>query len=135
MPKIDNVKRISAEEVSEESREAVEAVAQYYNYFAEQVTNVLNGGIDFDNLKRTLLTMEVTLNSNNQPVTSTKFAGSVGLKGTNIIRADNLVNAAVYPTNAPFITFGASGDGFYTILHITGLAPLTKYRIVFELIY
>lgn len=135
MPKIDNVKRISPEEVGEESREAVEAVAQYYNYFAEQVTNALNGNLDFDNLKRSLLTIEVTLNTNGVPISVTKFAGNIGLKGINVIRADNLVNAAVYPTSGPFITFGASGDGFYTILHITGLATLTKYRIVLELIY
>jgi hypothetical protein len=135
MPKIDNVKRISPEEVGEESREAVEAVAQYYNYFAEQVTNALNGNLDFDNLKRSLLNIEVTLTTTNQPVTVTKFAGNVGLRGINVIRADNLTNAAVFPSSAPFITFGASGDGFYTILHITGLATLTKYRLVLELIY
>lgn len=135
MPRIDNVKRITPEEVSEESREAVEAVAQYYNYFAEQVTNALNGNLDFSNLKRALLTLEVTLNANGQPVTVTKFAGNIGLKGINVIRADNLVNAAVFPSSAPFVTFGASGDGFYTVLHIAGLATLTKYRLVLELIY
>lgn len=135
MARIDNVKRITVEDVSDEAKEAVGAVANYYNYFAEQVTNVLNGEVDFENLNRTLLTLELTLDSNNLPITTTRFGGDVGLKGINVIRVDNLTNAAIFPSGSPFITFTSSGDGFYQIQHVAGLAALGNYRLVFELIY
>ena len=55
MPKIDTVKRITTDEFPEESREVAERIGNIYNYFAEQVTNVINGNIDSENTGRPVI--------------------------------------------------------------------------------
>jgi len=135
MPQIDNVKRINVEDFPSKDRETVERIANNYNFFAEQVTNVLNGQVDFDNLNRSLVELDVTTNTNGVPINTTKFSAEVGLIGTKVIRADNLTNKINFVTGAPFIVFSASGSGTYTIEKITGLIANNKYRIAIELIF
>lgn len=135
MSLIDNVKRINVEEFKDEDKEVAGRIAEYYNYFAEQVTNTINGNLDFDNLNRALVTINVTINSSGIPQSPTQFTSNTGLQGTKVIRADNLTNSASYPLGSPFITWSTSGNGTYTIQHITGLQPLSRYRIVIELVF
>lgn len=135
MPFLDTVKRITTEEFKEEDREVAERIGNVYNYFAEQVTNVLNGNIDFDNLQRSLLTIDIIVDSNGNPIQKTQFNNSNGLQGTKIIRATNLTNSANYLQSCPFMTFTSLGTGIYTINNITGLNAGEKYTLVIELIF
>ena len=135
MPFIDSVKRINVEEFKDEDKEVAERIGNVYNYFAEQVTNTINGRLDFENLDRNLVQLNVIVDANGLPVTQTRFSSNIGVTGTNIVRADNLTNSTSYPSSAPFITYTASGDGFYTVNHITGLVPNNRYRLVVELLF
>lgn len=135
MPRIDNTNRLNAEDFPDESRELIERLAVTYNFFVEQVTNVLNGSVDFENLDRNLVILEFDMGANNQPLTATRFTATPGLQGTNIIRVDNLTNSANYPDTAPFLSFTTNGNGVYTINSITGLDQGNKYRVVIELIF
>jgi len=85
MPFIDTVKRITTDEFKPEDREVAERIGNIYNYFAEQVTNVLNGNVDFANLQRALITIDVVVDSNGNPLQSTQFNNSIGLSGINSI--------------------------------------------------
>lgn len=135
MPLIDTVKRITTEEFKPEDREVAERIGNIYNYFAEQVTNVLNGNVDFDNLQRSLLEIQVIVDANGNPIQRTQFSTSVGLNGTKTIRAINLTNTVNYLQSSPFISFSSDGTGIYTINNITGLNAGESYRLTVELIF
>lgn len=134
MPRIDNVKRILVDQYPKEDRQTVSQLAETINYFMEQVTNTLNGNVDFDNLKTKIVQLELTVDSNGIPLSNGKFSASTGIIGTKVIRVDNLTNTGVYPTTAPFINYTASGSGIYTITNITGLLPGYKWRLIFEVV-
>jgi hypothetical protein len=135
MPSIDTVKRINVDEFKQEDREVAERIANIYNYFAEQVTNVINGKLDFSNLNRAIVTVEVTAGTNGNPIQTTQFNSSTGLQGVNVIQAVNLTNRANFLQSTPFISFTASGTGVYTIDNITGLNASQRYRLTLELIF
>lgn len=135
MPLIDNVRRINSGDFKKEDQEVAERVAEIYNYFAEQVTNTLNGNVEISNLNRDLVEIQVTVGSTGLPLQTARFGAETGLTGINILRADNLTNNSVYPTGAPFITYSNSGTGTYTINHITGLPANNNFRLILELVY
>lgn len=135
MALIDNVKRIAIEEFPDEDKETVERIANYYNYFAEQVTNAINGQLSIENLTREIIQLNVTVNSSGTPIVSTKFTTELGLLGVNVIRAQNLTNTTTYPASTPFLSFDSSGNGVYTIKNISGLQSNNKYKLTLELIY
>jgi hypothetical protein len=135
MPSIDTVKRIIADEFKPEDREVAERIGNIYNFFAEQVTNVLNGNVDYENLTQNILTLDVIVDSNGNPIRSTKFSTTVGLIGTNVINARNQVNLANYLNSQPFISWSTNGQGVYTINNITGLRPNEEYTLTIELKY
>lgn len=135
MPFIDTVKRINVEDFPEEGREIVSRIAETYNFFAEQVTNTLNGNVDITNLDRNIIELTVSVNSNGIPTQAIQFTGEVGLRGTKVLRADNLTNNVNYPTSGPFVSFTPSGTGLYTIDHITGLVANNQFRLVLELVF
>jgi hypothetical protein len=135
MPQIDTVKRITVEEFKEEDREIAERIGNIYNYFAEQVTNIINGKLDFDNMNRAILTLEIIVDSNGNPLQTSQFTTSVGLRGTTIINAVNNVNFANYVNSHPYISFTSDGTGRYTINNIKGLRPNEAYTLTIELVF
>ena len=135
MPSIDTVKRIIADEFKAEDREVAERIGNIYNYFAEQVTNVLNGNVDYENLKQNIMQLTVSVNSAGNHVKKTQFSANIGLRGTSVVNALNLVNSANYLNGQPFITWSTNGAGIYTINNITGLRPNEEYRLTIELKY
>lgn len=135
MPFLDTVKRITTEQFKPEDREVAERIGNIYNYFAEQVTNVLNGNIDFDNLQRSLIEVEVIVDSNGNPIRKTQFSTNTGLRGISVVRAINTTNRVNYLNGQPFVSFSTSGTGLYTIDNITGLNVGENYTITIELIF
>lgn len=134
MARVDNVKRINALEFPAEDRETIERLSTILNFFMEDVVNTINGNIDFDNLKRELKTLDITVDSNGFPIRNPQFSSKLDIAGTKIIRADNLTNSAVRPTSAPFITYTTNGTGTFTIQHISGLPANNRFRLIVELI-
>lgn len=135
MSRIDEPRRLNVDEFPEDSRETISRLSEYYNYFVEQVTNAINGNIDYDNRKEKLIELLITTDTSGQPTPQLKFVQDAGLIGTSVIRVDNLTNASIYPESHPFMSFSTSGDGVYTVTNITGLRASTKYRVVIELKY
>ena len=133
MPFIDTVKRINIDEFKPEDRETAERIGNVYNYFAEQVTNVLNGNIDYENLQQSLATINVAVNANGTPLQTTQFTANPGLQGTVVVNALNLTNRVNYTQGQPFVSFVSQGTGVYTIDNIKGLNPNESYRLTVEL--
>jgi hypothetical protein len=135
MPFIDSVKRIKVDEFKDEDREVAERIGNIYNFFAEQVTNILNGNIDELNLGRPIITLTVRTSANGTPLAQTRFSAKVGLKGTKVIRAVNTTNSVNYLQSSPFISFSSEGTGVYTVNNVTGLNANEEYQLTLELVF
>jgi len=135
MALIDTPKRIVADEYEEKDRNIVSRLAQPLNFFMEQVTNVINGRLDFDNLNRSTTQITVNVDTNGTPIRQTQFNSNIGLQGLTVLRAQNTSNPVNFPTGAPFISFSSDGTGTYTIQNITGLRPGNNYLLTLELIF
>lgn len=130
MPIPQNVQRIIVEDYAPEERALVGKLAGTYNQFAEEITQILQGNVDFDNLKIEAITFNVTVNANGIPLQDTKIRiNSNRLFGLNIIRMSNLTSPATFPTASPFITFAENGQGIVTIQHVAGLVANNEYRV------
>ena len=134
MAQIENVKRINTDDFPEESRETVDMIAEYYNYFAEQVTEAINGQLDEENFSSELIEIEVTVDESGVPDGDNRFSATGGMRGSVILRALNQTSSTTYPTGAPFMTFEEISSGLYQINHVTGLPASNKFRILVRLI-
>ena len=132
---IDNPRRITPDEFPEEYQELIERFAEYYNFFVENTTNVVNGRLDFDNLNRQLIEITLVVDENGTPIGSSQFSSDVGLIGINVLRAVNNTNSNTFPTSSPFISYSASGTGLYTIRNINGLPAGNSFTLTLELIF
>ena len=135
MSQLDSIKRIVKEEFKSEDRETIEKLAFILNSFMTQVIDTVNGKIDFRNLNQEVKTINVVVNSNGVPTTTTKIKHNLltKIQGIICIDARNLTNTTLYPTNAPFLSF-TPGEGVATIKNITGLQANNKYSLTLILI-
>lgn len=136
MALLDTPRRLLLDNISEENREDFRKFSEIYNYFIEQVTNTVNGQLDYQNLTKVLVTVDVTVDTNGNPILGGSFSAPQGMVGHKVLRADNLTNPNTFPTSAPFMTFTASnsGNGIYNIKNVTGLPANNKFRLLVELI-
>lgn len=134
MALLDNVQRIIVESFDPKEQNLVAKIAEIYNFFAENVTENVNGRISIDNLDRELIEIEVTVNSSGVPTITKRFKASEGMRGSKIIRALNQTNVNTYVDSCPFMSFTPVGGEVYTINKITGLEASSKYKLLIELI-
>lgn len=101
----------------------------------EQVRNLFNKGIDFDNLTRELITLNVQTNAQGRPINTITFKSNLRnrVRGINVISANITSNNTLYPNQAPFISFSQNVN-IVTILNISGLSPETTYELLLETI-
>lgn len=135
MARLNNVQRIIIEDFQDEDRETVSKLANILNYFMTQTTDIINGRLDYENINKQLITIEVTVNENGTPIQAVNFAAEAGLKGGQVIRAENLTNRAVFPLSQPFVSFTPVQSKLYKVSNITGLQPNNKYRLFYEVTY
>ena len=128
MARLSNVRRIVAEDFPEESQEVVSRMGGILNYFMEEVVELSNGNVDFENLEQQLLTFEAQVDSDGTPVINDKIlTDKINPNGLQVVKAQNLTNNSIYPTGQPFISFTPSGDGFLKIDNIAGLPADNKF--------
>lgn len=131
---MDSVRRIRVEDYPEESRATISALAPILNSFMEQVVNIMDGNIDYENLRRDLVTVDVTtVNGVPTELTRVKINITGRQVGTDCIRAQNLSNTGDYPEAQPFISFTTTGN-LMTINHVSGLQDNVKYRLTIEVV-
>lgn len=101
----------------------------------DQLSDAFNKNINNDNLSREtiIVTVENSTGGTLKMSVQIKLSLKNRIIGLNVVRAENLTNSAVYPTNAPFLSWGVSTN-IMTILNITGIQDNNKYRLTLEII-
>lgn len=135
MAQIDNLRRIIAEDFSEEDRQLVSKLGSNLNQFMEQVYEAFQGNIDFSNTNEELSDYEVVVNGSGIPTTTGKFKSDLRrIEGVQVVRATNLTTTGTYPTSAPFLSFTPEGGGIYKVDNISGLSSGDRWRLKLRLV-
>lgn len=131
MGKAPDLKRISKEDFPAEYYELIDKLAFPLNSHMEQVRNLFQKGIDFENLTQELITLKVQTNENSKPITSLSFKSNLRnrVRGVVVISANITSSTLTYPSQAPFISF-SQNNNIVTINNISGLAPETTYELL-----
>lgn len=128
--RIDNVNQIRSEDYPEEYEDLLDQLGETINPFMQQVQELSDGRVDFPNRVEVLRTIEITVDSNGNPVLNNKInAEKTGVRGISVIRAINLTNNTVFPTSHPFISFTPVGGDTIQINNITGLPANQRFRL------
>lgn len=135
MAKIEVPAKIRTEDFGEEGKEVADKIGGVYNNFVDQVYQQLSGGIDYENLKRQVVNIDITTDAAGKAINppSIRYTLSGRLRGINVLNAVNLVNSNIYPTAHPFISWTINGQQI-VILNVAGLPASTQFRLTAELI-
>jgi hypothetical protein len=135
MSKLQAPKKIRIEDFKSDQSDLISKIGFVYNSFADQVYQVLNGNVDYDNLKRQIVTLDITVDANGALVNapSIKYNLNSKLKGITVLNAVNLVNSNTYPSSHPFISWDLNGS-LINIKNISGLQNNSQYRLTLELV-
>lgn len=127
--------KLRTEDFPSDLQESIGKIGKIYNQFTDSVYRVLNGNIDFDNLDRQLVQVDITTDSKGALVNAPqiKLTTKTRVNGINCVSAINLVNPSIYPSGAPFISFSTNGQ-VLSILNITGIQASSQYRLTLELL-
>lgn len=128
---LNNPRDINPQDFPEETQQTVEKLAYIINPFMQEVVNLSNKNIGFENLSFNLISISIEVDSSGKPLQVNKMnvGNMTNPKGTIIIDAINLTNAANISNQAPFLYFTSTGTNFVTINKIVGLIPNNKYQL------
>lgn len=129
MAKINNYRRISTSEYAGENAQMIQTLAETINPFMREVTDVINGNIDFDNLNQNIIEFEISVDSSGVPQTKQLNIGKSSFSGFNVINARNLTNPSIYPTGQPFISATPTGSQVINLNNISNLPANNKFLI------
>ena len=136
MPQMKNIRRLTIESFQDsENKEFVERFAPIYDELLDELTSILNGNVDDENINGETLSINLTVGADGKPLQTTKFTAETGLIGTRVINQLNSTVSGSYPTSGVTISWTASGTGTYTINHVTGITPFNKWKLTVELKY
>ena len=131
MSRLSNVRRIIIEDFPKEHRNSIEKLSIILNSFMDDVVDLTDKKIDFDNLYQELITIKVIVDANGVPTQKTNFSTSrlLNSNGGIVISAANLTNSSSYLTSAPFVTFTSASNKLFNIKHVTGLIAGDTYEL------
>lgn len=129
MAKINNFRRISTSEYSGEIQPAIETLAASLNPFMREVTDAINGGLDFDNLSQNIIQFEAIVDATGKPNSNQVNVGKSSISGFQVISARNLTNSGSYPSGSPFISFTPTGSTVVNINNISNLPANEKFLL------
>lgn len=135
--RLSNAQRIVIQDLPEEMQAPMESIAGILNPFIEDVTDILNGNVNSDNLERKIVTINIQTNANALPVGVLDI--STGLKrpplGLNIVNIRMTDNANQIPniTNTPFILWQPISAQAIRVNKILNLKENSKYTLTIEI--
>lgn len=135
MGKIEIPPKIRTEDFPSEMSETISKLGAIYNNFADQISQAINGNLDYSNLKRQVVNLDITTDATGKVVNPPTIKYNLGgkIQGINVLSATNLVNSNIYPISHPFVSFTINGQ-FVVVLNVSGLQASSQYRLVVELI-
>lgn len=137
MPKLSDIRRIIPEDVDTKSSpvEVVETIAGSYNEFADEIYQVVNGQLDFENLARAKVSIEISFDSSGKPITSASIVTNLTFVSMiHIGKVQNLSNPSLKLTQMPYIDWNYQGSGTVKINYGVGFQSGNKYRLTLEII-
>ena len=129
--KLSNTRQIRAEDYDDEYSDMISQLGSVLNSFMQEVVELTDGRIDFENLNQNIKTFDITVDSSGVPI-QTPFKvglGKTGVRGIQVINTYNLTNSTGYPTSQPYINFTSIGGDLIRIQSVTGLLPNQKYQL------
>lgn len=130
--KLPSFRRIITTDFEQEYQKLVESIGSTINDSFNIIYSALNKRLTLnDNIMCTVKEINVTVDSSGNPTAASTFSLDVQntqIIGISVLRAENLTNSAVFPTNAPFISYAQTGN-VIRINNITGLQANNLYRI------
>ena len=131
--RLQNARKISLEQVPVEQQQSIGAIAGVVNDFMEEVVQVINGNINFDNLQRRLITLPIQTNAEGN-VSNIDIRVGISPKGVNVGNVYMTDNPSQVPniTSAPFVCFSPLGNGLIRITKILNLQKNSKYTLTLE---
>jgi hypothetical protein len=134
MGQLSNVRRIIVEDFAEEDRDAVGKIATVFNSFADEVVELTRKKINFDNLARSLVTIDITVDADGIPKGVSQINTTLStFSGKNIVHVQSLAGGANV-VSTPYLDCTYQGNGIVRIVKFYGLPPNKKLRISIEFI-
>ena len=128
--KLNNPRSIRAEDFEQDLQQPMGQLGGLINPFMQEVVELADGRIDFENTVFEIKVVEFKVNSNGTPILNNKISTKVTRpRGTQIINDYNLTNPSNYPTSAPYMSTTTAGSGLLQVNRITGLVPNENYRL------
>lgn len=131
--KLNNVTEIRSEDFENDFKQLASQLGNILNPFMQQVVEIMDGRIDFENRVENFIQVEFTLDANGIPLETNKInTGKSNIRGFQVVSAFNLTNNTVFPTSQPFINYTPLGGTLVQINKITGLPAGNKFRLNIE---
>lgn len=136
MGKIQVPKKIRTEDFKPEQQELADKLGFVYNDNADLTYQTLSKGIDYENLKRQLVTFVVNMDKNGKVAQSPEIKlNLVGrVLGVQVLNAVNINNVNIFPTGAPFVSWTVNSN-ILRILNITGLQASSQYQLTLDIVF
>lgn len=137
MPKLSDIRRIIPEDIDNKSTpvEVIEAVAGSYNEFADELYQVLNGQLDFDNLARAKVSLDISFDSSGKPIGNANISANLSFVSMLYIgKIQNLTTPSEKLTQVPYLDWSFQGNGIIRINYGVGFQSGKKYRLTLELV-
>ena len=128
--KLNNITEISPDDYKSEDRQTVGQLAEIVNPFMQQLVEIMDKRIDFENRVENLIQIEMTVDAAGVPLLNNKInTNKSRVRGLQVIAAFNTTNASLTATEQPFISFGQLSGGFVQVSKITGLPANQKFQL------
>lgn len=133
--RLNNPKQIRAEDFSDELQEDMAVLGGILNPFMQEVFELSDGRIGFENLSFILKKIDVEVDANGVPKVVDKInTGKEKVNAIIVVRAVSLFSAEVYPTGQPWVNYTEKGNKVVDIVNITGLPADNKFRLTLFII-
>lgn len=135
MPKVSETRRIVPEDFEPDFQDAISKVAGPVNDFSDELVAVVNGQLDFDNLARRKVQLDIVVDGNGKPTLSSRISTGLGFVSMiHVGKVTNNTNVSLRLTQLPYIDWVYEGGGFVRVNFVHGLIAGNKYSLILEII-
>jgi hypothetical protein len=136
MGRAPDFKRIRKEDFDSDMQPTIEKLGYIINTFAEQLVNLLDNNIDFQNLNQEIVILDIIKDGSGNLVNPPSIRTTLNTKiqGILCIKADNSSSPGTYPTSQPFISYNMINNNLISILNVSGLQNSSTYKLKLLLI-
>lgn len=130
MAKLKNIQRINPSDYPAEYSQLVDGLAGTLNDFMQDVIDMSDGRVDYDNLIFKQLQFEISVGANGIPIQEFQLkTGVTQPTGFTVVRAVNISNTFAFATGQPFISYSNVVNDLVKVTNITNLTSGEKYRL------